>query len=419
MIAFDFLRGMAILGILFVHRMHYSWSVMNSKESIRQNFHGANAIFIVVAIALFTMAGLFYLISGAVNVCSIYNRIRQDQTTARKIIGGGLFTGLWFVFLHLVQRILFMNGFRAVDGQIPEYPVGLLTGRIIYHEWVPFYWKQAVDSSTLSLIGMIVIVVSITTALLFRNGGYRHLRRNQLLLTGLGLIVALISPIALRFLRPVFEQALNSGHYLTAGFVGILASRFGLFPYLSYGFFGAVLGLALAAGVESRQILKYLSRAILIWLLIGLATLAIILLIRNIQVSTKMLFVSSGVVCIELGLFLWFMRFSLRRFDFTPSSKPTNSGGLSVIRRFGLLAMTVYILEPFLAAILTNIIAMFAGQNWQNSFGWIVGLGLLCAICWHFIIKFWSRVNYSGSFEWLYIFLSRKFHIKDSRKLPE
>jgi len=414
--SFDFLRGAAILGIICVHRLHYSWTVMSSKTAIHQNFHGLNAIFIVFAITLFTMAGLFYLITGAVNAYSIFNRFSQRTITTGKIIRSGFFTGGWFIFLHLVQRTFFMNGFRTIDGQIPEYPIGMVTGRIVYHESVPFYWKQIVDSSTLSLIGMIVIFISLTLAVLFHNNGHLNHRRNLVILSGIGVAIALLSPFVIGLLRPIFEQSLMAGHYFTAALYGILVSRFGLLPYLSYGFFGAVIGLALAVGFESGVILKYLKNAIWIWLAVGLVGLGLVILLGE-RLPQKMLYISSAIICVELGLFLWFIYFSLRRWDFSVNRKDRRWDRLPTIQRFGLLAMTIYILEPVLAAVLTNIIILFIGRNWLDSEIGIIGLGVLCAICWNFLIRFWSRLNYAGSFEWFYIFFARKLHLKESQKL--
>jgi peptidoglycan/LPS O-acetylase OafA/YrhL len=67
----DIMRGIAIMAIIIVHRAHYSWSGMQNRAILGKYFASPWAPLVILAIALFTMAGVFYVISGLVNAYAL------------------------------------------------------------------------------------------------------------------------------------------------------------------------------------------------------------------------------------------------------------------------------------------------------------------------------------------------------------
>lgn len=131
LLSLDVARGLGIAIIVVIHRVHYQWVGMRSTEAVREEFSGPWAPLIIFIIALFTMAGVFYFVSGVVNPYSIYGKVASGKMSVKKAVYGGLVSGLLLIFLNYLHRIFFMNGFvHGIDESEPEFPVGLLIGWI-------------------------------------------------------------------------------------------------------------------------------------------------------------------------------------------------------------------------------------------------------------------------------------------------
>ena len=325
-VSLDMARGIAILVVILVHRLHYSWSAFASGETLRAHFHGIEAVFIVIAFPVMTMAGMFYVITGGVTGLMFQDRVRRSKGRGvGKLVLAAAVAGGWLLALHLIQRVFLMNGFASPDGLAPpRYALGQLTGLIQTGHRVPFYWNQLTESGTLSLIGSIVIVVSLLLGTLVRNNGYRRVRRNVQALVLAGSVVLALSPVLKFLLYPVYDGFMESGQYLKAALVGYTAHRFGLFPQLGFGFFGAAAGLLLSRR-GNPAVLRFLGRSSLAWVGIGLLGLLVTVfldsgvypLVRRVQ--------GACVVCMQLALFLFLLRFGLKKWDFVVPAGETRS----------------------------------------------------------------------------------------------
>ncbi|MEA3446701.1 MAG: hypothetical protein U9R19_18445 [Bacteroidota bacterium] len=398
LLSIDILRGLGIMVILVIHRIHYHWSGMQSTETLKTHFSGPWMPFIVFVIALLTMAGIFYFMTGIVNAYSMYSRVAKGKSSSTKIMMFGLAGGIWIFLMNYVQRFFFMNGFVAGEnGEVPKYPVGLLTGCIQDSANVTFRWSQLTEPGTLSLIGLVVIFVSLVLGILLRDNYQEKINKIHLILLILAILSIGLSPFSKFYLRPIFDIYMEEGHYFKALGIGLICREFGLSPYLGYGFIGAALGISLAHG-EDRKTLHRKGLYSAIGLLISGA---IMILIFDKTDDFERGAIGTGICMIELGLFIFILKILLKVFDYANEQKigvrQQKSRGM---RRFGMLALTVFIFEPVVAEILKKTIDSIVGTNWNNHLPLVLLFGFFCLLFWHLLLKQWEKVNFAGSLEW-------------------
>jgi hypothetical protein len=414
-LAVDILRGSAIAAILIIHRIHYQWSGMQTREILRANLGGFWTPLIVITIALFTMAGIFYFLTGIVNTWSLYHRLQNGYCKGKKWMLGGLLSGLMLLIFSYLHRLLLVNGFIAnPDRSEPEFPVGLLTGFVRDSDAVLFRWSLVTEPGTLSLIGLITIILTLTLGFLFRNGIPDNFKKINLILSLLTIGVLLATPFMKYWLRPEYEIAYQAGNYLKACCLGHVCQEFCLFPYLGYGFFGALIGLSLARN-EDKKIYFRRSR---IWMLalciIGLA--GVLLFDRHDALGKRI--IGASVSYIELAIFILLLNTLLRMYDFANEAIQQKRWQRSVgIRRLGMVALSVYFLEPLMAELLKLGIDFLTGNNsWVASFPMVLAFGFFCLIVWWTLVYFWSKRSFTGSLEFLTTWIIFRLSGKRSTK---
>ena len=215
------------------------------------------------------------------------------------------------------------------------------------------------------------------------------------ILITLGFISLLATPLLKHWFRPAYEEAYEISKFGKAFFIGHLCKEFSLSPYLGYGFFGAVIGLALAMN-EKFQLFRKRNRLLMMVLFIlGLA--AIIPFNREDTFGEWV--IGAGITYIELSIFLLILTFLLKRIDF---NKNIPKYKFTIMREFGMVALTVYFLEPTVAELVLKGVILIIGNNeWTNQIYWVLLFGFFLLGLWTLILHFWKKVNFVGSFEWL------------------
>ena len=414
-LSIDILRGLGIMVIIVIHRIHYTWTGMRNDEILHSQFSGPWAPVLVFTIVLFTMAGVFYFISGLVNAHALCGRVISGKSSVKKAMLGGVAGGLWIFLMNFVQRIFFMNGFLASEpGTDPRFPVGLLTGLVRDPDQVSFSWTQVTDPGTLSLIGLVVVFVSLFLgALLYFRTRFSK-NRMIVILVVLAVVAFLLSPFSKFYLRPVYTQLFDAGRYFFAGCVGQVCQEFGLLPYLGYGFIGSVFGISIATGDTYR---KFRSLSLLIaFSLIIAGSISILAFQREDPFGRGC--IGSGICLIELGLFILILLWLYKLVDNCDDQKyETRKRRTTNIRRFGMLALTVYILEPLVAETFRKIADALFGAGWNDHLQWVLLFGAFLLGLWWLILKRWERANFRGSFEWLTGIVMLKLAGKKSGKV--
>lgn len=398
-LSIDVLRGLGIMVIIVIHRIHYTWTGMRNPEILKSQFSGPWAPVIVFTIALFTMAGIFYFISGLVNAYAMYARVRSGKSTAQKAMMGGIAGGLWIFMVNYVQRIFFMNGFLASEPDAdPRFPVGLLTGWVRDPHEVSFSWTQVTDPGTLSLIGLIVIFVSLVMGMFLRFPEFFKQRRINATLIILAAVVFFASPFSKFYLRPVYDRFFEVENLFSAACIGHICQEFGLLPYLGYGFIGAVFGVALASSEDVRKIQKRAFLLVLTLFIVG--AVSVILFDRTETFGRGC--IGSGICLIELGIFILLQLWFYKLFDKTTDEKYEKRRRRSItIRRFGMLALSVYIMEPLVAELFRKLADLIFGTGWNDQLRFVLLFGLVLLMIWWQLLKLWERAGFKGSFEWL------------------
>ena len=413
-LSIDIIRGIGIMVIVVIHRIHYTWSGMRNNEVLRSYFSGPWAPVIIFTIALFTTAGIFYFISGLVNAHSMYSRVSSGKTGAIKAMTGGIAGGLWIFMMNYVQRIFFMNGFLASEPDADlTFPVGLLTGWIRNPHEVSFNWTQVTDPGTLALIGLVVVFVSLFLGLFLQCPRYFDKKKIYSILALLATIAFASSLLSKFYLRPYYSHLFETGRYFAAGCLGLICQEFGLLPYLGYGFIGAIIGIGLASNEDLKAFTKRSNIIAIVLIAAGLLSL----LICDRRETFGSGCIGSGICCIELGLFVFIQKWSYKRYDLTTEDEfERRRSKTTGIRRFGMLALTVYTLEPVVAEIFRKITDLVLGNDWINHLQYVLVFGLFLLLFWWIFLRLWEKVRFKGSIEWLTSIVLLKFAGKKSGK---
>ncbi len=396
-VALDIIRGIAIISIIVLHRMHYNWTAAGPGHSIADS---AASWVLFVLFYLITMAGIFALITGTVTSLRAYQRNAGGRSKPVQLLYGGLATGLWILALHYIQRIFLANGF--LEGR---FPVGILLGWIRTGEAVPLAPGLYSESNALSMIGSVVIFVTFVLFLVLRSRKPRNLKRDIRLYIILGTLILMATPI-LRYELGLYKTILaEHQNYFGITLINLLTGGYGIFPFLAYGFYGSAIGAALA-GTVSRAILK---RALLFsglaFFLIGGAGFFILggWDFTNIFVNTLtnqfhwILFRLN-----QLGFFLILYWLFLSVVDFAASGRKERTLRIFYpVRVFGMMSLTVFVCEPLLAELLRKIWdSLFPG--WNDQLLPVLLFGFLCLLIWWLLLQlWWKTIRFAGSVEWL------------------
>ncbi len=419
---FDFVRGGAIIGILIFHRVLWDWFF--------QTFDGSTELppEIGILYIFITMAGIFYVISGAVYSFMIYKRLVARKITEKQVILGGWVTGFLLIGYSAIMRIFLI---RFLDDTMPlviadptlENGTGILP-YLILHGRLPdplVLPGQVIGLETLAMIGWTIIFVSTFLGLLYKLKGTENPRFIYLLLACMGVVILCASPILRFVIGETAQLAFQNGDYILAFFTMPLTNgMMPLFPHLSYGCFGAMLGLALARRENSKKVLVLIVLTTVIFLVIGFAFSGDYQglpgqepfdWLSNLELIARKF--------VQLGFFFFLFFVGLVLVDYR-----SNETRLKVVRLtspfmlFGKLALTVYMLEGLMAVIIQRFLSplWFA---WNASFLNIVLFGFLNVLVWYGILRIWRRYEFKGSLEWALAWLVRLLSGKKSSRFRD
>ncbi|UCE10904.1 MAG: hypothetical protein JSW61_02955 [Candidatus Thorarchaeota archaeon] len=418
---FDLLRGGAIIGILVFHRV--LWDYFFSSYT-----GGAIPPEIGVMYLFITMAGIFYVISGAVNAYMIQKRLTLKRISARVLVAGGWITGILMLLYSLAFRVLLL---RFIDDSMPLVQMDdsliNLTGILPYYLMFGRLPDPAINPAsfigmeTLGMIGVTIIFVSTLMGAISKWKGLEYPRIVYGTLASLGLFFLAVSPF-LRFAIGEFSNnAFHSGNYLVAFFLEPLVNgMMPIFPHLSYGCFGAMVGVAIARNENPRKVLGYTVIFAAIALVIGAIYMGNIDALpgqepftwaANINLLARKL--------LQLGFFFILIFLGLALLDYRSASTRERWSRLAqMVPDFGKLALTVYMLEGLVAVVLQLIVAPIWPQ-WNATLVNIILFGLLNILVWSIILVLWEKAEYKGSMEWCLVWVVQKLSGKKSSRFRD
>ncbi|MHA1906924.1 MAG: hypothetical protein ACW98Y_06495 [Candidatus Thorarchaeota archaeon] len=418
---FDLVRGGAIIGILFFHRVLWDYFFATYAGGDIPPEIGLLYIFI-------TMAGIFYVITGAVYGFMIYTRLNAGKITEKQVVLGGFVTGVLLIVYSYVFRFMLI---RFLDDTMPlvnldptlSNGTGFLTYFILHGTLpdpllTPFQW---VGIETLGMIGITIIFVSLFLGLFYRYKRFDNPRVIYYILALTGLLILIITPFLRFLIGDTVQAAQDSGDTLLVFFTYPLTSgMMPLFPHLAYGCFGAMLGLAIARGENSRRVLLALLAVAVCFLVLGILNYGSYQGLPgqepytwsgNIELMARKL--------VQLGFFFILFLLGLGLVDYRQQQiREKWARRASPIVLFGKLALTVYMLEGIMAAILQRIISLL-WTTWNSTFITIIIFGMINVVIWYITLRIWKRYEFKGSLEWALVSIVQKLSGKKSSRFRD
>jgi uncharacterized membrane protein YeiB len=420
-VTLDFLRGVAIFGMIFVHILddiyNLSWT---ENDATLQAAPLAAVVLLLMGIYFGSWAGLFLMVSATGNMVSMYNGLEKGKSIKsvilKQVVGG---------------LILLFFGFLA-EGTLQYYAV-FQTIRMGNLDLTRIIWK-GYTMETIHAIAWCMILNGIVQGLLSFNEGHRKIKRNIWIYVILAIIVvALTQPVwdGIKALIPGYPfDPLNTGRdlqypsvnasfgeYILKFFILPLAGQpEPVFPFLAVSFIGSILGLKLCETPVTRTWPK---RGIIIGVMIMIfgALFGVIMdlpfdsffPINDFSTFTR---IGHGLnwrwltwICFITGGQLILVSFMFRLVEFRGESA-LFAQKTAAIRRFGMVAFTLYTFHRIIAMVPLLILSAIFQTDMTidvHNLNGYVSLGAIgfCLLFIYLLLLLWEKIDYIGSLEWM------------------
>ncbi|HME53140.1 MAG TPA: hypothetical protein VKM55_13040, partial [Candidatus Lokiarchaeia archaeon] len=359
--------------------------------------------------------GLFFMISSASNLVSVH---KQWESLAAKEIPKNT------AFMKVMKTQLIRGGFIWIFGWISEgllaSLLGLATGDSLNTFGMGlingFYF-----SNVLQTIGTSIIFSSLVYLIILKFDISRA--RACYIFATIAIAVIVFQPLIRAALRATpwsddFSASnitaflsrgvgINILLFIGAPFVGRLVP---LVPYFSCAAIGAIIAVFINQKAVTPEVLQKLFAWGFIIAGIGIL-IGVVLNATNVQPFDIDAESCLGWFLLLLGGETSSTAWLLYMIDFRKKTRVEVFIKRTVtLRRFGLLTLTLWTLQYFMA-IPVVIIELITGwpalEGNLNEWQLLIVLGLLW-LMWHLILWLWEKVNFKGSFEWMNTLLLAK-----------
>ncbi len=395
----DWLRGAAILIMLFFHGSYY-WENLPSRNQMNQILSNPIAgLTLLIAKA----AGIFAVISGMSNALSMYNRASSGRNKPIHIILGSFFTGLWVILLGKIQVGIF-NHTMIGDLQNP-YPEGPLQYTLIIGSMqtgelqLPSVFTLVYRTSALFIIGLSIICTGLVVGLLCIKEGYKKVNRNLIIMGILATTIVLITQPMKKLLRPIWYDAyLNNKHVKGALYSILIGDIYPLFPFVGYALYGGMFGIAFSQKISHRRVVAIGTSSGIAYLISGSVLLGIY---GNPDINEVNQTLPNQWSFLQIGALILVCT-GLYRIHYTSEENKIRKIFQSTfVRRFGLVTLTIFVFEPFLGNSIKILILDKIFPNW-SSYGYLAFIyGFTLILLWFVILKLWEKAKFIGTLEWL------------------
>jgi hypothetical protein len=377
----DIIKSVMIIVVIIIHRIFYDWS------GYQGPVEESDGVLLMIFGFFGAMGSIFAYITGLVTSFAVYNRLKQKRNSPKQIILASVATLFLLLVINYVIIFFFAGGIYIND----QFHYGVITNGLRTGEWVvPGLEIISLYAGVLMIIGISGFITTLVAVLLNKGRGIEKVNRNKKTFIALGLLVLIVSPILSPILEPMGFEVFNNSNYILAGVLTNLAALdFPVLPILGFALIAAALGTCLASGTEYKRIIKNWRRKAWILVVIGLV-LGVLFLIQGTLVFDFARYVHLGIyILVTIAL--------LKRFEFK-SNEHTNK--YPNLNRFGKVTLTIFILETPLAAVL-HLIPNIISDSWDTKLPLVLIFALINVWFWHLVIKYWEKVGYRWSFEWM------------------
>ena len=398
----DWLRGCFIVLVILFH----AWSHLlfwNGELIARDEITTPIIVLFAPLILLGTWAPIFALISGVATAYVFYGAMAKarERGPALRKHARGIYINSALLYLCSLIHMGFLH-FNVNWGGATRYTA--LTGSIERGHWGLGSAEFLFFTDAVALMAMAGAVAATLLWLLWRGGGFERVRRNYVIIVALGIVWFAVSPLLHRLFEPAFFNAVNNGHYATAIALKLLIGPpHSTFPNAGFALFGVVFGIALARREPLAYIRRFGYGAGLAAVAVGLAAFAV----EGVTLSSDRIGTALPVQLhvINLGLMMLVATWLIGRLEYQSAERRCELARKSTWpRRFGLMAMTVYICESFFCAINFHwFLPLFEGAPLGMRWAGLFLFGGMQLVFWYGLLRVWERYNFRYSFEWFVV----------------
>jgi len=382
----DFLRGISLILVVFFHTSVYNYANIHKVD-----FNNPPIIVVIISF-LVLWGGLLIFYSGIVNTIMFSRRIEKSGNL--KDANFLFIAGVIYMIIHYILNIFLGRWNVDFINNQPDMTVvasSIRNMQLTFPRITKFF-----EGSSISTIGLNLIIVTSLLFFLLRNKRFENEKRNYWVLGILGFIIMLFSFTRI-YLYGIVEQSIQAKNYLLATMLSFtIANPYPLFPYLAYGLFASIIGIMIYKKRKNliKKVIIPIGFFFFIYGLVGCMNFP-----KTISKADYFWYFKTHL---ELGIFILTITFFLLTFKFK-NKKIIN---IPFIKWFSRVSLTVYLFETLLSEIFGKILDYLI-PIWNQTINGCLIFGALNIIIWILILWIWQKNNFKFSVEywWVKIFL--------------
>ena len=390
----DFLRGMSLILVVFFHT-----SVYNFANIHKIDFNNPPIIVVMISF-LVLWGGLLIFYSGIVNTIMFSGKIEKLGNLKHAnflCIAGGI-----YIIIHYILNVFLGRWNVDFINNQPDMTVVASSIRDMQLAFPRI--TKLFDGSSISTIGLNLIIVTSLLFFLFKNKGFEKEKRNYWVLGILGFVIMLFSFTRI-YLYGIVGQSIQAKNYLAATMLSFtVANPYPLLPYLAYGLFASMIGLMIYKKRKNliKKVFIPIGFFFFIYGLIGCMNFP-----KTISKADYFWYFKTHL---ELGIFILIITLFLLNFEFR-NKKIIN---ISFIKWFSRVSLTVYLFETLLSEIFGKILNYLI-PAWNQTINGCLIFGALNIIIWILILWIWQKHNFRFSLEYWWVEIFRKLGKKSTK----
>jgi len=390
LVSLDVARGMAIVSVVFFHALVFNNDATLTPETTPAPWLLALLTYLV------TWAGTFATVSGLGNTLSLYGRLRQGRIDRRRMLQDAVFGGLAIVAINYLYLALFTPGFIRVDGA----DIGWLPGLVRSGQWLTWPADRLLFCTALMMIGWGKVGTGLAIYLLTRGNRAPRPILGYAVVTLLATALVWTYPLVKAALRPLIVRPLTVANLpLDLVLTWLIGPMDPIFPYVGFALYGVVMGLMLVDQVSQRVLLGYGYGAGAIYSAIALWFYA-----RHGFSANAFDIPDLGPLIQVLGPMLVLFTAFIQVMDLgSDRTRQRWWRWTRTFRTFGLVSLSVFLLEGTLSALLRRLVALVAPDFTHDPGFLFVIFAPLSLLLWIVLVKLWARFDFAGSAEWLVV----------------
>lgn len=378
----DILRGITIIFIILFHSSIYNFA------NIHKIDFSSPPLMIILMSFMALWGGIFIIYSMVVNSFMIAKRNQENKNSKTYLYL--TYASLIYLGLHYLLNIIF--GRWNIDFVNNQPDLTLIASSLRRLSLNFPHITKFFQGTSLSTIGLNLLIISWVLYLLFKNNGEKKTTKNYFILGILGSVIMIFSFTRV-YLYDLFVHAQESNNYfLSIIYSFVFANPYPLLPYLAYGFFGALVGL-LIYNKRNDLLKKAIMPIGFLFFLFG-----IIGIMNFDKTISKPDFFWYFKTNFELGAFLLMIPGTYLLLE----SKNFFLDKLSLLKWFSRISLTIYMLETLLSELLRMIINPLIPM-WNQTINGCLLFGVFNILIWTGIIYLWSKSNFKYSLEYFWV----------------